>query len=183
MYTTKKNIVILTNGSLPIPSILGGAVENLVTTILFKNEISFDFNLTVVSPIYNIEQQLKYKFKHCQFILVNTNTIIFTIAKIFRYFANRIPGINIESQFLYTAKKRLKVINDIDIIILENVPNYLNFFDKKKFDNILFLKNIKINFSLDEMGTGNGRIFNNFKFLISGLFFPFFSVFKVFQKF
>jgi spore coat protein SA len=136
MYT-KKNIVILANGSLPIPSILGGAVENLVTTILFKNEISSDFNFTVISPIYNIEQQLKYKFKHCQFILINTSTITFTIAKIFRYFANRIPGINIESQFLYTAKKRLKVINDIDIIIIENAPNYLNFFDKKKFPNLV----------------------------------------------
>lgn len=132
-----KNIVILTSGTLPIPSILGGAVENLVTTILLKNEINHDFNLTIFSPICKIEKQASYKFKHSKLIFIKTDSIAYKFGRLFRYVGNKIPGLNFENQFLYKVKKIINVIDDIDIVLIENAPNYLKYFDKKLFPNVV----------------------------------------------
>ena len=44
-----KNICIITQCSLPVPTVKGGAVETLVEFILKQNEIKGKYNFTVIS--------------------------------------------------------------------------------------------------------------------------------------
>ena len=154
---TKKNIVILTNGSLPIPSILGGAVENLITTLLKKNERLNNYNFIVFTPLFNKTNQKNIIIDHCRFYYINTSNIFYKIARLFRYLINSILNINIENQYLYTVKNRLKEIKNIDIILIENSPSYLNYFNKSNYKIILHLHNDYITNSYIQ----NNKIFKN----------------------
>lgn len=159
-----KKIVIISNDRLPIPALLGGAVENLMTSLLSKNEAYDNFRFIVFSPYINEIEQSNINFAYTKFIFINTNSFIYKLIKAFRYLLNKIPGITIENQYLHEVKKSLKKIKDVDIILIQNSPIYLNFLNN--FHNtklILHLHNDYISNNIDY----NDRLFSKANLILT----------------
>ena len=121
----KKNIVIITNGTLPVPPVNGGAVENLLQTFIDLNEKYKNFELVVFS-IYN--KSAYEKSKSCElsnFVFINTNTISYKCERFFRYLLNRLSGNKFKNQFINKVLKFKKEFVNTDIILVENNPFYI----------------------------------------------------------
>lgn len=110
------NIAILSNGSLPVPSVKGGGVETLITRFIEQNEIKKEHTITVFS-IDDIEAESEAK----KFI----NTKIIYMSKTKRSFTDRLRyrlfgKYPINSPYSY--KKAVKYIknNNFDKVIIEN---------------------------------------------------------------
>jgi len=136
-----KNVIIITNGTLPIPAFLGGAVENLIATILYKNEHYHNFNFIVFTPFYDKIIQGKNLFKYTQFHYINTKILFYKISRLFRYILNNIPNVNVASQYLYSVKKKIINHKNIDLILIENSPHFLQYFNKQDYKLALHLHN------------------------------------------
>ena len=67
----KKNICIITQCSLPIPTTKGGAVETLVEYLLTENENKAKYHFTVVSVGDNQAEIQSRQFKNADFIYIN----------------------------------------------------------------------------------------------------------------
>ena len=71
----KKSIVIITNGTLPVPPVHGGAVENLLQTFIDLNEKYKNFELVVFSIFNKSAYEKSKSYKLSKFIFINSNTI------------------------------------------------------------------------------------------------------------
>lgn len=121
----KKNIVIITNGTLPVPPVNGGAVENLLQTFIDLNEKYKNFELVVFS-IYNKSAYEKSKsYELSNFVFINTNTISYKCERFFRYLLNRLLGNKFKNQFIKKVLKFKKEFVNTDIILVENNPFYI----------------------------------------------------------
>lgn len=130
MDTTEKLLLIITNGTLPVPAVKGGAVETLIETFLRFNEIKGDFKITVFS-IFDSDAKIQAEnFKNCNFIFINTNSFFYRISRIIRYSINRILGNKIKNQFISKVVKHKYVFKFADAILCENNPGYIQFLRK-----------------------------------------------------
>ena len=81
-------IAIITSGILPVPAVLGGAVENLIDYALEYNEAHHLHDITIYSIYHekgNKHKVLKSKFNH--YVYVNRNKMLTKIgAKLYSYF-------------------------------------------------------------------------------------------------
>ena len=85
----KKNICIITQGSLPIPTTKGGAVETLVEYILMENERMDKYHFTVISVEDDQAKQQSKQFKNVEFIYVNQsnkllNRLVFQMYRVLK---------------------------------------------------------------------------------------------------
>ena len=121
-------IAVLTSGILPVPSVQGGAVENLIDFYLEYNNIHKIHDITVYS-IYN-----KKTDNHpAQASLVNhyyyidTNSLLARIKRFIYLHTSYKKNISLNNHFIEfyfeQAAKHLRKCN-YDIIILENRPSY-----------------------------------------------------------
>lgn len=122
-----KKIAILTPGYLPVPASKGGAVENLITYLIYFNEKKFEYKFDV----YSVEDNITYNFK-------NTNIIRIYISKykkILEKIINKILKIlNIEYIFNFynfIICNNFKD-NNYDYIVIEN-NMFLYYHFKKKY--------------------------------------------------
>ncbi|MDC4251499.1 glycosyltransferase family 4 protein [Clostridium perfringens] len=141
------NIIIITSGALPIPSVKGGAVENLVEMLININEVRCD-NKFVIYSVYDkkLENVIR-QYKNCTFKYIKTDRVVDKIFKVIRHIINRIPGIYIGNLFISKVIKDMKKMNlDYDAIIVENSPEYGIVLNKNKMKNlILHLHNDYLN--------------------------------------
>lgn len=132
-YLGKKTIMIINRQTFPIPSVAGGAVQQLVTNLLDVNE-KYESVRFIVTSVYDKKASVKkyyeskiYYFKNG--ILKNYKVLFWAFRWIVFRLANRISGKgkankNKESigffvfQHYYIAKKE-----KVDIVLLENVNN------------------------------------------------------------
>ena len=71
-----KRIAIMNNGTLPIPSVLGGAVETLVQLLVDTNEKEKQMQLEILS-IDNVNAREKAKeYRYTHFHFVSTSSIL-----------------------------------------------------------------------------------------------------------
>ena len=61
-------VCIVSPGVLPIPDVLGGAVERLITMIVQTNELEHMFDITVITCPNAIARELQKKYKHSEFV-------------------------------------------------------------------------------------------------------------------
>lgn len=125
-----KKIAIITNGTLPVPALKGGAVENLIQTFIDINEESNDFQLIIFS-IYCQDAIEKSKlYQNTQFIFISSENLSYKIGRIFRFAINAVTGKTIKNQFINNVLKYKNIISDADLILVENNPFYLEFLYK-----------------------------------------------------
>ena len=119
----KKNICIITQCALPIPTTKGGAVETLVEYILMENERMDKYHFTVISVEDDQAKQQSKQFKNVEFIYVNQsnkllNRLVFQMYRVLKH-------MNIYIPFSLEFKKCLKVLKNIknqDMFIFEAGP-------------------------------------------------------------
>lgn len=118
-------IAIITSGILPVPAVLGGAVENLIDYALEYNEAHHLHDITVYSIYHekvNKHKVLKSKFNH--YVYVNRNKMLTKIgAKLYSYFGKHYCyHYQLEYYFesVWCKMKRTQY----DLIILENRPGF-----------------------------------------------------------
>ena len=104
----KKNICIITQCSLPIPTTKGGAVETLVEYILTENEKFNKYHFTVISIVDNKAEILSKQFKNVEFIYVKKgndllNKLLFQTYRVLKH-------LNVYIPFSLEFKKCLKIL-------------------------------------------------------------------------
>ena len=70
---TKKHIVFIPCGVLPIPAVRGGAVENLVWQLADLNERHVGYEMTVYSPYDAKAVERSMVYKHTRFSFIRTS--------------------------------------------------------------------------------------------------------------
>jgi spore coat protein SA len=121
----KKNIVIITNGTLPVPPVNGGAVENLLQTFIDLNEKYKNFELVIFSIYNKLAYEKSKSYELSKFVFINTNTISYKYERFFRYLLNRLLGNKFKNQFIKKVLKFKKEFVNTDIILVENNPFYI----------------------------------------------------------
>ena len=71
-----KKIAIVTSGYFPVPSVLGGAVETLVSEIMSENESEKQIDLTIYSAFNSGAKEESQKYQNTTIVYVNTAVII-----------------------------------------------------------------------------------------------------------
>lgn len=118
-------IAVLTSGILPVPAILGGAVENLIDFYLEYNEAHHLHDITIYSvshPKTKNHPALASKVNH--YYYVDVNSIWSKIKRKIYYYAH---GEEYHHYFIeYFLEQSIKHIRkqDYDCIVLENRPSY-----------------------------------------------------------
>ena len=113
----KKNIVIITNGTLPVPPVNGGAVENLLQTFIDLNEKYKNFELVVFSIYNKIAYEKSKSYELSNFVFINTNTISYKCERFFRYLLNKLLGNKFKNQFIKKVLEFKKEFVNTDIEI------------------------------------------------------------------
>lgn len=120
-----RKITIISNGTLPVPAVKGGAVENLLETFINLNEIYNDFELTIIS-ISNNEAVSKIKYyKRSKFIFIDSKKNIYKIKRGIRYLLNRSKIFKVKNQYINCVLSFKEEFVNADIILIENNPNYI----------------------------------------------------------
>lgn len=117
-------IAILTSGTLPVPAVQGGAVENLIDTYLEYNDIHKLHDITIYSvyhPDVDKHPALKSEVNHYKY--VNTESFIYKIKRKFYSYKSR-GFYNDFIEFFFEQSYALLKRNHYDLIILENRPGY-----------------------------------------------------------
>jgi glycosyltransferase involved in cell wall biosynthesis len=137
----RRKIAIITSGYLPVPNVLGGAVEALDMMLVNKNEEENLFDFTVFSSYTPEAQQAASTFHHTEFEFIKTLPLtkfidqsIFWVAKnilrkthlmSYRFIAQRLAYIHSVSQRIHN--------DNFDAIIIENHASL--FMILKRFGN------------------------------------------------
>lgn len=139
------NIVIITNGTLPVPNVKGGGAETLVTALVSENEKNN--NKMKVFSIANKEADEESKKYHNTFFYFMKNQKRTVIDRLRCRLLNDFPR---EHPYSFSKVYRQIKNSEIDKIIIENSPWQFPYFVKKFGEKVyLHLHNDWINESLD----------------------------------
>ncbi len=112
------SIVIITPGILPVPAVKGGAVEELITKIVYQNEKSEDFHIDLITIDDNNLQRIS--FNHTDVICVSKprwmSFVDRVVDKVFRTFKYQRSYRFFDSLMMSKFDEK-----DYDIIIIENM--------------------------------------------------------------
>ena len=125
-----KTIIIITNGTLPVPPVNGGAVENLIQTFLDINETTNDFKFIVFSVSNTKALSLSIAYKNTQYIFIESETIFYKIGRAVRFIINKLRDNTISNQFIYEILKYKKIFLSTDMVLIENNPSYSSYIRK-----------------------------------------------------
>lgn len=121
----RMKIAVLTSGILPIPAVLGGAVENLIDFYLDYNERKAHHDITVYSvnnPLTASHPALKSRYNHYHYV----ETLSFG-SKLKKHIHKLLHGNEYYHYTIeYYLEEALKDIRkkDYDVVVLENRPGY-----------------------------------------------------------
>lgn len=142
-------IVIVTPGELPVPSEKGGAVETLITHLISENDKSDHHLFHIISPKHSKSNIINKKYNNCSFHYVKTESIIFQVKKIFRFFIKHYLKLNVGNAFVSEVNKILKRIQ-YEILVIENRPDFILYIkNKENIKNVLHLHNNYLGFNND----------------------------------
>lgn len=118
-----KRICFVTSGSLPVPAVRGGAVEQLVQQLCEDNERTPRFEITCVTK-YDAEAiEHQHAFRHTKFVNVKTRgKLYYWITQKIHGLIYRVTGIKNPLVYIYewrTNKYLLRHTQDFDMFIAE----------------------------------------------------------------
>ena len=118
----KKNILIISGGHLPIPAIMGGAVETLTESYISENDRVFHENIDVLSVNVPFEyQHLVSEYKYTNFIYVGNQSK----KSLYNIWCRVLGKLHIYIGNYYLNKGINKIKNlgkEYDVILCENEP-------------------------------------------------------------
>lgn len=120
-----KNIIIITNGTLPVPATKGGAVENLLNIFLQFNERENDFEILLFSIYDSVAEELSKAYNNTKFIFINDKSRFYIFSRVFRYGLNKLLGHRLHNQFISEVLKYKIKFEAADVILIENNPWYI----------------------------------------------------------
>lgn len=120
-----KKIVIITNGTLPVPATKGGAVETLLQTFIDINEIFNDFQLIVFTVSHNKAITFSKSYRNTKFVFIDTELVSFKLGRIFRFFINYLKPGTLKNQFIYEVTKFKELFGKTEITLIENNTSFL----------------------------------------------------------
>lgn len=143
-------ILLVTPEQFPVPAVLGGAVETLVTTLIKEHEKhDNDEHNIYVASVYDknaLEQSLNYKKTNMIYISMRNNSVFKFINKVISKILRR----NISS-YIYQYKIYKKVKNEnIDIVVIEGGNIFLYKYLKRKMKRSKFIAHLHGNVEGDE---------------------------------
>lgn len=86
MESTVKRVAIVLPGDLPVPSVLGGAIESTVQLIVEQNEIRQHLDVTVFSVYDEVAKRQSLAFKHAHFVWIRKGRLFRVLNFILRVF-------------------------------------------------------------------------------------------------
>jgi len=117
-------LLIINYMALPIPPVKGGAVEYLINAFLIDNEKKHNHDITVYS-IYDEKAQAESKnYKYTKFKYIKIETVFDKVDRIIRYTINRFTKLYIGNTYISKLIKSEKDLNQYDVIIIENAPEF-----------------------------------------------------------
>lgn len=123
-WSDKMKIAFITAGVLPIPSVDGGAVENLVEYFLKNNENTGEHEITVYSIYSDRAFQRSKEYKFTKFVFIKIPTYQIKIDKITDKFINKFLKKSVlPNYFLRYILKNLSK-EDYDRVVVENRPHF-----------------------------------------------------------
>lgn len=133
MFNIKK-ICLITPNLLPVPNVLGGAIETLVTNILKEQTLKNEIDITIVSIYNKLAYQESKKYKNTKFIYIKKN-LKYCIYGVTYRIINKLfkKNMNTYNHLVLNQIKREK----FDYIIAEgghyeSYQEYLKYFSKEK---------------------------------------------------
>jgi len=132
-----KNLVLINNGTLPLPSVLGGAVENLIQLLIDLNEEKHYFNFIVYS-IFNKEAEeksKKYQYTTFRYIdEIESSRARFFFIRILNSFTFRFGGKYFGKPYLCKLVDKIqqdrKVFN-YDLLLLEGCSSFADYIKRR----------------------------------------------------
>lgn len=120
-------IAVITSGILPVPAVLGGAVENLIDFYLRYNEEEMNHDITVYSVYDKMVEDIPMvsNSTNIHFSFIRDKSIYYRLKRNFFGMTHK-SGLYYNHYiefFLYNVLKRMKN-KSYDIILLENRPGY-----------------------------------------------------------
>lgn len=156
-----KEICIITQCSLPIPTTKGGAVETLVEYLINENEKNKKYKFTVITVLDEKAKKLSKKYKYTDFIYIKPFSEKLTKIRLFIYKVLKKIQIYIPFSLEFReALKILKKMDEKDIYIYEAGPT-----TQLPLINKIIPKN-KLLAHIHWDGLSNNRKDNSFKYLI-----------------
>ena len=161
-------IAILTSGILPVPSVQGGAVENLIDSYLEYNEAHKIHNITVYS-IYNkkTDNHPARSSSVNHYYYIDMNSLWARIKKIIFLQTSYKHNISFNNHYIEyyfeQASKHLRKCN-YDIIILENRPSYA--YKLRKLTNAKLICHLHNDFLASD-SPGGSEIYNSLDRIIT----------------
>lgn len=118
-----KKIAIILPSNLPVPAVLGGAIETLVEDFILENEIHKKFDIVVYSVYNQQAKKLSQDFKYTKFVFFKFNAVY----KIFNLpirIIRKVFKIKIEDLRIIILQLQLKK-NSFDKVIIQGLINHL----------------------------------------------------------
>jgi glycosyltransferase involved in cell wall biosynthesis len=125
-----KRIIIITNGTLPVPPVKGGAVENLLQTFIDINERTKDFQLFVFSVADKNAIALAKPYQNTKYIFIASENILYKIGRAVRSIINMLKPNTLSNQFIHKVLKHKKIFAESDLILIENNPGFAKYIGK-----------------------------------------------------
>lgn len=124
------HVWILTGGTLPVPAVNGGAIETRVNYLVDENERNGLWDLKIVS-CFNVEAEKEgRKYKNTEFYYLKNSRKVIALSRLWNKLVRKIcRGKSIQNRmlwypFLSKTLRKMKC-SDIDVIILENKPEWV----------------------------------------------------------
>ncbi len=157
-----KNICIITQCSLPVPAVKGGAVETLVEYLIDENEKKGDYHFTVITVDDDLAKSRSKNYKYTEFVCVTKGNSFFNKILLFLY--RVLKHLNIYIPFSLEFGKVLRLLKKSkrqDLYIYEAGPTT----QIPLLSKIVGKEKLYIHLHWD--GMGNKRIDNSFNKLIA----------------
>ncbi len=121
-----------------MPNVKGGAVEYLIQLLIDENEKNWHEQFTVYSIYVDGIEEAQEKYKYCRFVNIKSSSVMAKIGTAVRYVINtRIKYIG--NYYISRVFKELgKRINDYDVVIDENAPDFLPLIRKVYDGRLIF---------------------------------------------
>ena len=148
------NICFVLNGSLPVPAIKGGAIEQLVEILIKQNEDYHAFEFLVIGPYYEDTIFLKKNYQHTKFIDIKYSKIWNQRLGTFRAVINKFfhKDYALLSAYNYKVEQYLlKNGNTFDYIINEHADDGLFLRPAKKYGKEKFINHLHMTTKANEI--------------------------------
>lgn len=114
-----KKICVILPTKLPIPTVLGGAVEDLVEKIINENEVKYQYDFTIITIFNQKAHELSKKYQHTKFLNFYLNMKSYKIKSLLCRICRRLLKNKWYSLETRAAEKIIKNNRNFDYVIVD----------------------------------------------------------------